>query len=49
MGGIDTHGDRPIARSGLACTQAPVERAGMRRIDDVFCVVSDVYFRREIG
>ncbi|WP_412528561.1 hypothetical protein [Burkholderia lata] len=42
MRGIDAHGDRPIARSGAVCAPAPVERAKMRRIDDVFCVVSDV-------
>ncbi|EKS9796687.1 MULTISPECIES: hypothetical protein [Burkholderia] len=49
MRGIDAHGERPIARSGAVCAPAPVERAGMRRIDDVFCIVTDVYFRREIG
>ncbi|WP_260431232.1 hypothetical protein [Burkholderia contaminans] len=42
MRGIDAPGDHPIARSGVVCAPAPVERAGMRRIDDVFCVVTDV-------
>lgn len=42
MRGIDAPGERPIARSGAAYAPTPAERAGMRRIDDVFCVVTDV-------